>query len=101
MQTIGIIVACVTEISALLGVLLSAYKMIKAQSVKISLITDGIRCQLRSEMMNTYYNGRNEKTIREYEIENFIKCYHAYKELGGNSFIDEVYEKVMTWEVVQ
>lgn len=101
MQIIGIIVAVVAEISTLLGVLLSVYKMIKKQTEKINRITDGIRCQLRTQMMNTYYANRASKTIKEYESENFIKCYYAYKELGGNSFIDEVYDKVMVWEVIQ
>ena len=101
MQALGIIVAVVADISALIGALIAVYKTLKKQSDKMNLITDGIRCQLRAQMMNTYYAHRNEKTIREYEMQDFIKCYGAYRELCGNSFVTEIYEKVTTWEVIQ
>lgn len=41
-----------------------------------------------------------QKTIRQYEFENFIFLYEAYKALKGNSFIDKIYEEVKDWEVV-
>ena len=63
-------------------------------------ITEGTRCQLRSEMLRTYYHHREEETIRQYEYENFVYCYEAYAALGGNSFIGKIYEEVKTWEVV-
>ena len=63
-------------------------------------ITEGTRCQLRSEMLRTYYHHREEETIRQYEYENFVYCYEAYTALGGNSFIGKIYEEVKTWEVV-
>jgi hypothetical protein len=28
-----------------------------------------------------------------------VACYKAYKKLGGNSFIDHIYEEMETWEV--
>lgn len=63
-------------------------------------IIEGIRCQLRSEMLRTYYHCQNSKTIRQYEKENFIKLYDAYKALKGNSFIDDIYEDIKEWEVI-
>ena len=63
-------------------------------------ITEGTKCQLRSEMLRTYYHHREEETIRQYEYENFVDCYEAYTALGGNSFIGKIYEEVRTWEIV-
>ena len=63
-------------------------------------ITEGTRCQLRSEMLRTYYHHREEELIRQYEYENFVYCYEAYTALGGNSFIGKIYEEIKTWEVV-
>lgn len=60
---------------------------------------EGERCLLRSEMLRTYYKHSETKEIRQYEFENFIKLYEAYKALGGNSFIDEVHEEVMEWKI--
>ena len=63
-------------------------------------IINGIKCLLRSEMLRTYYKHRAEKQIRQYERQNFIIAYRAYKALGGNSFIDDIFEKVSKWETV-
>ena len=35
-------------------------------------ITDGAKCQLRSEMLRTYYHHKETQIIRQYEYENFI-----------------------------
>lgn len=59
----------------------------------------GQLCLLRNEMLKIYYKHRDSKTIRQYEAENFVKMYEAYKARGGNSFIDEVYDIVTTWKL--
>lgn len=107
-MTVTEIIAIGTEIVTLIGVVVpvfrmikTVYKTVKIQADRIELINDGIRCQLRTEMMNTYYANKANEQIREYELENFIKCYNAYKALGGNSFIDKIYEEVLGWEVTR
>lgn len=69
-------------------------------SIAIFNLINGNRCQLRSEMLRTYYSNKDREVIRQYELENFIFLYKAYKALKGNSFIDKIYKEVMTWEVV-
>lgn len=66
----------------------------------IVCLINGMRCLLRSEMLRTYYHNKNDEKIRQYELENFVFLYKAYKALKGNSFIDKIYEEVMTWEVI-
>lgn len=67
--------------------------------VAVFLAIQGIKCLLRSEMLRIYYHNKNDKKIRQYELENFIYLYKAYKALKGNSFIDKIHKEVMTWEV--
>ena len=55
---------------------------------------------LRADMLATYYKHREEKTIRQYEYENFLYEYKAYKALRGNSFIDRIQKEVTGWEIV-
>lgn len=62
-------------------------------------IRDGQKCLLRSDMLRTYYRHHEQDSIRQYEFENFMLEYAAYKALGGNSFIDHVKDEVKTWEV--
>ena len=51
-------------------------------------------------MLKIYYKHVDEQTIRQYELENFIKLYEAYRSLGGNSFIIDVYNEILTWKVI-
>lgn len=68
--------------------------------ISISKVSNGTRCQLRSEMLRIYYKNVESKTIRQYEFENFVLLYEAYKALKGNSFVDKIYEDVKEWKVV-
>lgn len=68
--------------------------------VSIKKISTGTKCQLRSEMLRIYYNNKDEKVIRQYELENFIMLYEAYKALKGNSFIDKINDEVKSFEVI-
>ena len=61
---------------------------------------EGIRCLLRAEMLSTYYKNKDAEKIRQYDKENFVLSYKAYKALKGNSFIDDINEKVKRWEVI-
>ncbi|MBO5510261.1 MAG: hypothetical protein J6B24_00865 [Clostridia bacterium] len=63
-------------------------------------IINAQRCQLRSEMLHIYYKHLDKKEIRQYEFENFIHLYKAYRALLGNSFVKKIYDEVITWKVV-
>lgn len=63
-------------------------------------LVNGLRCLLRNEMLHIYYRHQETKTMRQYEYENFIFLYKAYKALRGNSFIDKIYKEIETWKVV-
>lgn len=65
------------------------------------LLRDGVKCQLRSEMLRIFYKHCEDEKIRQFEKENFLLLYGAYKKLGGNSFIDDVEKKVREWDVVR
>lgn len=87
------IATLITEIGVLLGVIVPVIMWIRK-------LIDGMKCQLRSEMLRTYYRHKDEKKIRQYEYENFVYQYAAYKALKGNSFIDKIHEEVESWEII-
>lgn len=93
MVKITAIVALIGEVGVMLGV-------IAPLIVCVSKIANGQKCQLRSEMLRTYYRHKDDEKIRQYEYENFVYCYEAYKALKGNSFIDKIYKEVQSWEVL-
>lgn len=86
-------VTLIGEIGVLVGVIAPVIVLIKK-------IMDGQKCQLRSEMLQIYYHNKDAKKIRQYEKENFMMLYEAYKALKGNSFIDTIYDEVRKWETV-
>jgi hypothetical protein len=69
-------------------------------TIAIFNLINGMRCQLRKDMLEIYYHNKDNKKLRQYEKENFIYLYKAYKALKGNSFIDDIYKEVRAWEVV-
>lgn len=87
------IVTLIGEIGVLFGVIIPII-------VSMKRIANGTRCQLRSEMLRIYYHNREKRVIRQYEYENFVFLYEAYKTLKGNSFIDKIYREVQEWEIV-
>jgi hypothetical protein len=87
------LVTLIGEIGVLVGVILPVI-------VTIRKISNGTKCQLRSEMLRIYYHNHQDGEIRQYEYENFVYLYEAYKALKGNSFIDKIYSEVKTWEIV-
>lgn len=87
------IVTLTTEAVALIGTIIPAV-------VSIFKVSSGTKCLLRSEMLRIYYHHRDSGTIRQYEYENFVYLYEAYKKLRGNSFIDKIYSEIRTWEVI-
>lgn len=86
------LVALIGEVGVLIGALVPVV-------VTVKKISNGTKCQLRSEMLRIYYHNRQDGKIRQYEYENFVFLYEAYKALKGNSFIDKIYTEVKTWDV--
>lgn len=92
-MTLATLTALIGEVGVLLGVVIPVI-------VSVGKIKNGVKCQLRSEMLQIYYHNREAKQIRQYEYENFVMLYEAYKALKGNSFIDKIYREVQEWEVI-
>ena len=87
------ITTLIAEIGVLLGVIIPVI-------VFILKIVNAQRCQLRNEMLRIYYHHHHTGVIRQYEYENFVLLYEAYKALKGNSFIDKIYKEVQTWGII-
>jgi len=89
--------SCVTSITAAVVLIV---KPIREKVLGIKREDDGVKCLLRSDMLRTYYHHRERKQIRQFEYENFILMYKAYKAMKGNSFIDHIKQEVDDWEVI-
>lgn len=89
--------SAVTTIAAAVILLV---KPVRERVLGVKRVQDGQKCLLRADMLHTYYKNRETGRIRQYEYENFLYEYEAYKALKGNSFICKIKEEVDTWEVL-
>lgn len=89
-----------TTIITIIGEIIALVGTITPVLVKLGKVSQGTKCQLRSEMLHIYYKGAEKKIIRQYEYQNFLMLYEAYKALNGNSFVDKIKREVDEWQVV-
>ena len=61
---------------------------------------ESLKCLLRSEIVRIYFQKRKNACLHQYEFENISMLYSAYKELGGNSFVDRIWEEIQEWEII-
>lgn len=92
-MSLATLTTLIAEFSTLVGIIVPVI-------ISIKKIANGTKCELRSEMLRIYYHNRETEKIRQYEYENFVMLYKAYKALKGNSFIDKIYAEVKTWDVL-
>ncbi len=92
-MSLATLTTLIAEFSTLVGIIVPVI-------ISIKKIANGTKCELRSEMLRIYYHNRETEKIRQYEYENFVMLYEAYKALKGNSFIDKIYAEVKTWDVL-
>ena len=92
-MSLSYIVLIIGEIGVLMSVIIPLVVWVKN-------LVEGQKCQLRNDMLRIYYRNCESKILRQYEYENFVFLYRAYKSLKGNSFIDKIYEEVKTFKVI-
>lgn len=101
MDQFFLIVEIASGILALASLITFFCKPIREKVFNTNKTMEGQKCLLRSEMLKTYYKYIECKEIKQYEFENYIKLYEAYKSLGGNSFIDEINEEIHKWKIIR
>ena len=97
LETVAQVCSCITVIGAALMLFI---KPLRETVSGTRHLKEGQKCLLRANMLHTYYKNREQATMRQYEYENFVYEYKAYKALHGNSFIDRIYDEVKTWEIL-
>lgn len=55
------------------------------------------RCLLRDRITAVYFKHYHDCEMRQYEYENVERLYRQYKKLGGNSFVDKIWNEMQEW----
>ena len=64
-------------------------------------IRKGIKCSLRNDILDIYDRCKEQKQITYYQMQSIKYSYDVYKKLKGNSFVDDIVEKVNNFEIVE
>lgn len=67
----------------------------------IELINQSQLDIMRYNMNKIYYKYRQYKKILSADKKAFIKIYNDYKPMGGNNWIDALYDELILWEIVE
>lgn len=100
METIVNLAQIASYITTIAAAFFLLVKPIRERVFGMKQVHDGQKCLLRSDMLRTYYRHRDSKEIRQYEYENFILEYNAYRALKGNSFMKKIHDDVQTWRII-
>ena len=98
-MTISNIAAVALAITQIATCAVLLIKPLREWVMGVEDVREGQRCLLRSQIVRTYYHNVDTQTLKQYEYENMIACYKAYKRLGGNSFVDHIHEEMETWTI--
>lgn len=63
-------------------------------------ILAGIKCSLRNDILDIYDRCKDKKMITHYQLESIQYSFTIYKKLKGNSFVEEIVERVKKFELV-
>lgn len=63
-------------------------------------ILKGTKCSLRNDILDIWDRCNEKKVITRYQLQSVEYSYDLYKKLKGNSFIDEIMERVKDFEII-
>ena len=65
-----------------------------------SVILKVLKCSLRNDMLDIWDRCKESKKITKYQLQSFMYSYDLYDALKGNSFIEEIKERLEKFEVI-
>jgi hypothetical protein len=58
-------------------------------------------CLLRDRILSCYFKRYQSREIKQFEFENVGLMYRQYKKLGGNSFVDKIWQDMQGWTILR
>lgn len=75
------------------SILIGLYKMVQVQN-------ESVKCSLRNDILEIYDRCKDDKKITHYELESIKHSAELYFKLKGNSFVEDVVERVKDFELI-
>ena len=65
----------------------------------VQSIKKGIKCTLRNDILDIYDRCKEKQEITHYQLQSIKYSYDVYKKLKGNSFVDDIVNKVNNFKI--
>lgn len=66
----------------------------------VKSINKGTKCSLRNDILNIYDRCKDKKQITQYQLQSIEYSYDLYKKLGGNSFVEDIMERIKEFDLI-
>lgn len=76
------------------------FSVISAFFVFCLNMIDGIKCSLRNDILDIYDRCKDTRQITHYQLQAIQHSYKLYKKLKGNSFVDDIMERIKEFELI-
>jgi hypothetical protein len=63
-------------------------------------INKSTKCTLRNDILDIYDRCKESGKITHYQLSSIMYSYDRYKKLKGNSFVDEIIERIQNFELI-
>ena len=73
---------------------------VEQHDMQMITFTEVLKDLLRERIMAIYSRNKASRSMEEHEREQLEKSYESYKKIGGNSYIDGYYKRMMTWTII-
>ena len=81
------------QITFVCTLLTAMYKFAKA-------MIEATKCSLRNDILEIYDRCKENKKITMYQKQSIAYSYTQYKALKGNSFVDDIVNKISEFEII-
>lgn len=63
-------------------------------------INKSTKCTLRNDILDIYDRCKESGKITHYQLQSIMYSYDRYKKLKGNSFVDEIIDRIQNFELI-
>lgn len=79
------------------GILKFLADLLKERKSRNEAFDIGVRSLLRTSIISIYHKAERDGVLPVYALENLDDMYHAYKALGGNGAITQLYNQIKSY----
>lgn len=66
----------------------------------VTNINKSTKCTLRNDILDIYDRCKESRKITHYQLQSIMYSYDRYKKLKGNSFVDEIVDRIQDFELI-